>query len=151
MGMGLPRAEWVWMPHAGHLIVGNNCRFHLNTYVGDYVVSTVGEYLPDAPVREILAQRRDINLTGQGDNRRADYMEKIGYEEIGFGRLYETMVFMAEKHSDGLCCPFRMKDGGNVDFAGYSKPEKAWEGHLKMCEKWAKGGRPWARVVTTQS
>jgi hypothetical protein len=25
--------RWVWMPHAGHLIVGNQCRFHLATFV----------------------------------------------------------------------------------------------------------------------
>ena len=29
----IKKDKWIWMPHAGHLIVGNDCRFHLNTKV----------------------------------------------------------------------------------------------------------------------
>lgn len=126
------------MPHAGHFICGNECKFHLNTYVGKYIVSTVGEYFPDAPVREIFAQSRGITLTGIGDFRRADYLRKIGYEELGFGRKYETMVFKATEAKLDLCCPYRQANGSELDMAGYNEPEKAREGHMKLCAKWAK-------------
>jgi hypothetical protein len=133
------KADWVWMPHAGHLIVGHNCRFHLATYVGGYIVSTVGEYLPDAPVREIIAESRGITLEGKGDTRRADYMAKIGYEQIGAGRLYETMVFRAVPAFPGEdCCPWRQRDGCELDFAGYNDAAAAFRGHLAMCEEWSK-------------
>jgi hypothetical protein len=127
--------DWVWMPHAGHLVVGNRCRFHLNTYVNGYIVSTVGEYLPDSQVREIIANSRRVTLEGRGDAREADYMRKIGYEEIGAGRIYETMVFKATRSQDA-CCPWRMESGTELDFDGYNDPGKARLGHLAMCEKW---------------
>lgn len=38
--------DWKWYGSASHLIVGNDCRFHLATKVGPWLVSTVGEYLP---------------------------------------------------------------------------------------------------------
>jgi len=125
------------MPHAGHLCVGSDCRFHLNTYVGKYIVSTVGEYLPDAPIREIMAESRGIILNGKGDMRLADYMKKIGYEEIGCDRLYETMVFKAEK-SKSSCCPYVASTWDDIDFEGYNTASKALKGHYKMCLKWSK-------------
>jgi len=133
----MERNKWIWMPHPGHLIVSRDCRFHLNTYVGKYIVSTVGEYLPDYQVREILAESRDIILEGKGDNRLADYMKKVGYEEIGSGRKYETMVFASRK-SDDKCCPYVAKDWIEVDSDGYNDVDEAMIGHYKMCNKWAK-------------
>lgn len=65
--------SWIWMPHAGHFCGANECNFRLNTYVGGYIVSTVGEYCP-------------IIKLG-----------KSTFEEIGRNRLYETMVFKAKK------------------------------------------------------
>ena len=103
----MDKTKWIWMPHPGHLIVARDCKFSLNTYVGKYIVSTVGEYLPDYQVREIFAESRGITLVGKGEARLADYMKKIGYETIGSDRKYETMVFHAKK-SDDKCCPFRM-------------------------------------------
>lgn len=133
----MKQSKWVWMPHAGHLIVGNDCRFHLSTYVGKYIVSTVGEYLPDSEIREILANSRGVSLVGRGDTRRHDYMKKVGFEELGYGRTYETMVFKAIKAKEISCCPFRMDSGSELDFAGYNTPEEAFSGHLKLCRKWA--------------
>ncbi len=140
------RPEWLWMPHPGHLIVAHDCRFHLNTWVpsddstpGGFIVSTVGEYLPDSVVREIHANVRGIQLSGRGDERLADFMEKCGYVEIGCGRLYETMVFRAEPASPGEgeeCCPFRMADSSALDVDGYNDPDAAALGHYAMCEKW---------------
>lgn len=131
-------SEWVWMPHAGHLIVGNDCRFHLNTMVNGFIVSTVGEYLPDSDTRDMLATHRGKPLEGRGDARRADWMRKFGYEKIGCDRLYETMVFKATASAaDQQCCPFSMESGENVDFEGYNDPAEARCGHMRMCDKYA--------------
>ena len=124
------------MPHAGHFICGRDCQFHLATYVGGYIVSTVGEYFPDSQVREIFARSRGVVLEGQGDFREADYMKKVGFREIGLGRKYETMVFKSERTKD-KCCPYAQNDGMNVDMDGYNDPGDAFKGHMKMCKKWA--------------
>lgn len=133
----MDKSKWIWMPHPGHLIVANNCRFVLNTYVGKHIVSTVGEYLPDYEVREIFAQSRNITLKGKGDERQADYMKKIGYEDICLDRKYETMVFSAKKSKD-KCCPYMMKNANDVDFDSYNSAADATIGHYKMCDKWTK-------------
>lgn len=135
----MKKEDWVWMPHPGHLIVSNDCRFHLNTYVGTYIVSTVGEYLPDGPVREVLAHCRGITLEGKGDARLADYMKKVGYEEIGLHRKYETMAFRAER-SNHKCCPWKQQTGSDLDMEGYNDADAAFQGHMAMCLKWAKEG-----------
>lgn len=127
------------MPHPGHFICARDCQFFLNTYVGDFIVSTVGEYFPDAPVREIIAQHRNITLKGIGDERRFDYGKKIGFKEIGLDRKYETMVFRASRREDdNECCPYRVSDHTDLDFDGYNDPVSAYKGHMKMCEKWSR-------------
>ncbi len=133
------RDQWIYMPHAGHFICGSECRFRLNTYVNGWIISTVGEYLPDSEVRRILASSRGINIQGKGDYARADYLNKIGYEEIGCERLYETMVFraVANQPQGFACCPYVQESGSSVDFAGYNLPGEAAAGHEKMCLKWA--------------
>ena len=129
--------DWAWMPHPGHFICSRDCKFFMNTYVNGYIVSTIGEYLPDSEVREIFANSRGIELKGRGDERLADYMKKIGYEEIGYKRKYETMVFKAKK-SEHKCCPYVSSNWGEIDFMGYNTPEDAFKGHYKMCWKYAK-------------
>lgn len=133
----MQKQNWIWMPHAAHFIGGNYCRFHLATYVGGYIVSTVGELFWDSTIRENTAKFKGIILKGKGDERDRDYMKKIGFEEIGCGRLYETMVFKAGK-SKHKCCPYEATNWGELDFQGYNTPEDAYKGHLKMCKKWSK-------------
>ena len=133
--------KWVWMPHAGHLIVGSNCQFHLNTKVGKYIVSTVGEYWPDRQVREIHAKVHDPmwlveNKSRLGDDFDHEYFEKFGWMEIGLERTYETMVFKARRDTQNKCCPWTMVSG-ELDMDGYKFADKAYQGHLKMCRKWA--------------
>lgn len=135
------RDKWIWMPHAGHLIVGHECRFHLNTYVGKYIVSTIGEWWPDRQVREIHAGVRDSkwffeNKALKGDNFDHAYFKKFGYEEIGAGRTYETMVFKARK-ADDKCCPYTASDWMEIDSGAYNTAGDAYKGHLKMCKKWS--------------
>lgn len=115
------KENWTWMPHAGHFIVGNHCWFHLNTYVGGYIVSTVGDYYP----------RSKPNCKES--------------EEIGLGRLYETFVFKArrETNPEAQCCPYTAADWLEIDSLGYNDAQAARKGHMKLCNKWAnKGGNP---------
>ena len=106
----ISKDKWVWMPHAGHLCVGYLCRFKLNTYVGKYIVSTVGEYFP----------------------RGEDKMEILGADKDSF---YETMIFQAKK-SEYKCCPYEIT-GDELDCIRYPKANDAYLGHLKECRKWA--------------
>jgi hypothetical protein len=133
----ISRSRWIWMPHPAHFICARDCRFHLATAIGKHIVSTVGEYLPDSTVRDIFAKSRGVELKGIGDERLADYMKKIGYEEIGFDRKYETMVFKANRSKRG-CCPWEQTSGSELDFAGYNDADAAYKGHMKLCAKWAR-------------
>lgn len=131
------------MPHAGHLIVGNMCRFHLTTYVGGYIVSTVGEYLPDHEVLKIYAESRNYPLTlaARGDAIEYNFLkENGGYEDIGFNRKYETMVFRATRERGEMeqCCPWTMFTPNDLDMEGYTDGAAAMRGHLKMCLKYSK-------------
>jgi hypothetical protein len=137
----VPESEWLWFGKAGHLIVGNDCRFHLCTLIGKYLISTVGEYLPDSQVREITAASKGVTLEGRGDAREADFMRKIGYEEIGHGRRYETMVFKAGKRcTEKECgCGQPEIDGHELAFSGYNTAGAAAMGHMEHCRAVAAG------------
>jgi len=138
---------WRWFGHAGHLIVGEWCRFHLTTHVGDYLVSTVGEYWPERSVREIHAEVQDAawlrkNQVLKGDAFDAAYMKRFGFATIGSDRVYETMVFRAgKKRCDDPKCKCGLPiptDWGELDFAGYNNAGTATKGHRKLCRKWAR-------------
>jgi len=136
--------NWIWMPHAGHLIVGNKCQFHLNTYVGGYIVSTVGEYWPERSSREIHAEVYDLDWLNKnrhlkGDNFDYAYMKRFGYEAIGADRTFETIVFRArrETNPEEMCCLWTIDVGKQVDFDGYNDRVEAYKGHLQLCKKWA--------------
>lgn len=131
------RARWVWMPHPGHLIVSHECRFHLTTCVGDYLVSTVGEWVPGESVREIFAESRGVTLSGRGDARQADYLDKVGFYDVGCDRKYESMVFPAKPQPHARCCPFTVANWSEVEMQGYNDAGEAAEGHMALCLKWA--------------
>lgn len=137
----MDKRDWVFMPHAGHFILGNNCQFKLNTYVGKYIVSTVGELWGERQVREIHAEAYDPEWLKEnkhllGDTFNSAYMKKFGFQDLGANRKYETMVFEAKK-SELRCCPYRIIVSKEVDFAGYDTSDDAYEGHLTLCEKWS--------------
>jgi hypothetical protein len=102
----------------------------------------VGEYFPDEGVREIYADVRGIKLEGRGDERRADFMRKCGFMEIGFGRTYETMVFKADGgHCDLPDCGCGLPEvtsWSELDSDGYNQRGDAQSGHYAMCEKWSR-------------
>lgn len=137
-----PRDEWEWFGTAAHLIVGQDCRFHLATVIGSYLVSTVGEWLPDESSREIMAKSRGHVLEGRGDARRADFMNKVGFAEIGAGRLYETMVFPVSNErctvADCDCGMPQVADFGDLESDAYNLRGDATRGHYAMCERWAR-------------
>ncbi len=132
-------AKWEWFGSPAHFICASDCRFHMATKIGRFIVSTVGEYLPDSAVREILANSRNKPLEGRGDARRADWMKKFGYEEIGYGRKYETMVFRTK----GRCkapdcgCGLPIIIPRELDMNSYNTAGDATKGHMKLCRTWA--------------
>lgn len=133
----IPREKWVWMPHNGHFIMGKYCQFVLNTKVGNYIVSTVGELWPDSQVRKIHADVHKKIISGRGDEWDANYFKEFGFEEIGYGRKYETMVFKAVKSKEP-CCPWVMASPSDIDGAAYNDARDAYLGHYKLCDKYSR-------------
>lgn len=139
----VPVSEWKWFGHAAHLIVGHSCRFHLATLVEPWLVSTVGEYWPERTTREIHAKIHDsawlvMHEHLMGDYFDEAYMERFGYEEIGAGRKYETMVFRTAGDVCGCGCGLpQPTDYGAVDIDGYNDAIAATQGHMALCEKWS--------------
>ena len=134
------RRHWEWFGNPGHLIISHNCRYHLHTLVGKHIVSTVGEYVPDSQVQEILAKSRGLKLEGLGDERQRSWLVRNGYEEVGFRRTYETMVFRASGQrctEKGCACgapePYSWND---LECTGYNSRGEAHAGHLAACRKW---------------
>ena len=142
----IEQSRWQWFGNAGHLIVGQSCRFHLCTQVGDYLVSTVGEYWPERGSREVHAQVHDPKWLIKNQDLKGDYfdhayMSRFGYEEVGCGRKYETMVFRAGKPcADPKCgCGLPTPTEWNeLAGDGYNDAGAATRGHMAMCMKWAK-------------
>lgn len=138
----MAKQDWIWMPHPGHFICASECKFFLNTKVGNYIVSTVGEFLPEEGVREIYAKSKGIRLEGRGDDRRWSFIKQHGYAEVGCNRLYETMVFPTVKRPKESCRPWDADvSEGEADFQGYNDPLLAYKGHLELCEKWDEKGK----------
>ena len=138
----IAKDKWIWMPHAGHFILSNKCRFFLNTRVGKYIVSTVGELWPERISREIHAEVYDPKWLEENKHLLGDYFDnsyfkKFGYQKISLDNEYETMVFRARK-SKHKCCPWGIIVSEQVDFNDYDTSEDAYKGHLKLCKKWAK-------------
>jgi hypothetical protein len=137
----IPREQWEWYGIASHLIVGHDCQFHLATVVGDFLISTVGEYMPDEGVREIHAEVRGVKLAGRGDARQTDFFRKFGWVEIGAGRKYETMVFPLGsevcREKDCMCGYRLVSDWSELDVDGYNIRGEAHRGHMRMCQAWA--------------
>jgi len=135
--------KWIWMPHPAHFICARDCEFFLSTYVGKYIVSTVGELWLSRSSREIHADVYDKKWLVEnrhllGDAFDSAYMKRFGFDDIGCDRKYETMVFKAVKAEvKNSCCPYRIDVRKEVDFLGYNDPNLARQGHMKLCNKWS--------------
>lgn len=103
--------------NAGHLCVSRYCQFHLCTSIlrddAHVLISTVGEYLPGE----------------------YDYMRKLGYEDIGMNRKYETMVFTAGEPCE-CGCGMPETNGHEIDFDAYNDAQSANAGHARIVKKW---------------
>ena len=128
----IPAEEWVWDGHAAHLIVGPRCQFHLATRVGDYQISTVGEYMPER-ARET-------------DGARLGGKEYAEFKSIGLGRLFETFVFHCS--GDGFGRPEEFLE---VDSLSANDHDTATRNHMDLCRKWAVLPQPEWRPVLVEA
>ena len=104
--------ELIWYGNGGHFCGLSDCQFHLCTEVGDYLISTVGEYYPDG------------------------YKKGRGMCALGLGEkdLYETMVF---RISSRCQCGCGLPNGyDNIETFRYATPKEANEKHRELCEKY---------------
>lgn len=98
----------------GHLIVADKCVHHLCTQVGNYLISTIGEYRPD----------------GKGGKR----------ETVGCDRFFETFVFKLGRKFSRCECGCQMpepNDWCEIDSIPANDAAAADKNHLKMCRKYA--------------
>ena len=104
------RAGWRWYGYGGHFVGNARCAYHLATLVGEYFVSTVGDYRPRDPhIREPIGSGADA--------------------------LFETMVFRC-RGFDAQGNP--ENDLAEIETVRYADSLAAERGHYAMCEKWAR-------------
>jgi hypothetical protein len=113
MSATIPIEEWRWFGSPMHCIVGPKCRFHLGTQVGNYLISTIGEYYPNGPYEAT--------------------------EALGHNRYYELMVFPLAPGKLNCGCPI-VDSWSTIDGNGWPENtphEEVSAGHLEMCRKYA--------------
>jgi len=114
MSRSVPMKSWVWDGHPGQLIVSHDCEFALNTRIGGFRISTIGDWFP-------VGWPRGAGMRGK---------------EIGFNRTHETFVFRVSGSGPG-----ELDSLGEIDSLVYNDCEDARKGHLKMCRKYARIAR----------
>lgn len=107
----IPESEWIWLGHPGHFIAAWSCQFRMATRIGEYLVSTVGEYQPYG---------------------REDKGQPIGGAEDD---LYETYVFKAGQPMDCQCAP--PDPAIEIDGRRTSTAAAAHACHMEFCRKYA--------------
>lgn len=138
-------AKRKYFGHAAHFICGDKCQWHLATQVGRYIVSSVGELWPERSSREIHAKIYDPKWLAENQQRKGDefdfhYRKRFGFDEIGCGRKYETMVFKIDGTKKCECgCGLPKIIPSEMDSAGYNDAVSATKGHEAMCRKWENG------------
>ena len=110
-----PVEKWKWYGFPAHFICSSRCQFRMATEVGNYIISTVG------------AMR---DATGNSPD-----------EQIGYGRTFETMVFIAERHArcrDEACGCGMPDKGDEVETLPANTAGEAQKNHMKLCRKYAR-------------
>lgn len=110
----IPAEKWEWFGMAGHLCVADRCLHHLCTKVGDYMISTVGNYWPDG-------------IRGKK-------------HPIGSGRDFETFVFRLGKkfaRCECGCGVPKPSDMSEIDSLPANDCRTADKNHMKMCRRYA--------------
>ena len=141
--MDVNRSHWVWMPHAGHFILGNRCSFKMNTYVNGYIVSTVGELMQEAYFSKMRKQsdwRSDVYLDYIMKDVPEDWREYLSrFDCVGDTGFYETMIFKGIPRKDedeAVCCPYEAVVVGSPFYEKrYNLPMDAFKGHIEMCRE----------------
>jgi hypothetical protein len=116
--MAIPKDQWEWYGYPGHFVCADRCWFRLNTKVGNYIISTVGDM-------HISTKPNDKTTLGGGDND-----------------FFETYVFSCAKGNRcndpecGYNAPipdsWREIDGNRTATAG-----EAQKAHMAFCLKYA--------------
>ncbi len=123
--------DWEWYGNPGHFLCSRWCRFHLTTKVGPWLVSTVGEY---------------VHPRHSGSEPKEAEWLKDNWpgEDIGYNRKYETMVFRAGEPcmAEGCGCGLPQIDGTECSSAGYNDAKAAKEGHMRLCQEYARKPEP---------
>ncbi len=108
---------------AGHLIVANSCRWKRHTQVGNYRISSIGDYY--SPDLDRIAA-----------DPRATKRDTIGAGEDSF---FETMVFETtgkpDWKNDGCGCR-AVKAWSEIDSCRYATAGEAQAGHEKFVAKY---------------
>ncbi len=99
--------KWEWDGHAGHFIGASRCLFRLNTRVGRYRISTVGDWFP--------ARAAD-----------ADEPEALAMN----GATHETQVFEVDEFGE------RLELGMTAETLYYHNDADATAGHFALCQKY---------------
>ena len=110
--MGVANVKCVELGCPGHFVGGHRCAWHRHTQVGNYRVSTVGDYYP-----------------------------KDSRETLGSGKYFETMVFSTSSKSDsgneGCGCR-QVKSWTELMCKRYATAGEAQAGHEATVEMYKK-------------
>lgn len=125
--MPVDQRDWKWFGVAAHFCCGQWCRFHMATQVGEYLISTVGEYV------------HPRHSNGSEAEEARWLSENWPGEDIGMDRKYETMVFRAGKPCTSAGCGCGVPEIGEVcdGFGSYNDRASAQAGHLCLCNEYA--------------
>lgn len=104
-------AGWKWYGYAGHFIAASDCRFHLATRVGGYLISSVGDYRP------------------RGDR---EERQTIGAAKDSFFETYVFECLGEDKNGDPI-----VKNYSEIDGERYAESIDAERGHYRYCHKYA--------------
>jgi hypothetical protein len=103
---------------AGHFIAADSCRYRRHTQVGNYRISTFGNYFP----------------AGERERR-----------EVGCDRFFETEVFETSDEpayeSEGCGC-MTVVSWSAIEMVGYQTAGEAHAGHEAMVDKYAMWSEP---------
>lgn len=105
----IDKSEWKWYGYPGHFIGSARCVYHLSTKVGDYLISTVGDYRPNGPYKAA---------------------ETLRWSEDSY---FETMVFEV----DGETEAGDPNVVSEVEGFYWSKSIIAENKHYEICQKYA--------------
>lgn len=115
--MPTPIEDWRWFGVAGHFVMSSRCLHHLHTRVGNYRISTVGDYVLD--------------------QKKTPFLE---FETVGAGRLYETYVFRITGECDQCdppCGQGEITDWSEIDSLPANDVLTAEKNHMDLCRKYA--------------